>query len=244
MPLVYDVTDDWRSMPQCAADRAAIVAAEDELARRARTVVCSEVLAERWRERYGVDATIVPNGVDVDAIRSAAPRDLGEHGPHAVYVGTLHTNRLDIDLVHAVAHDKAVVVHLVGPDHLDEAARTRLLDTGVVIHGPVRAADVPSFLVAADVLICPHVVDDFTLSLDAIKAHEYLATDEPIVATPSCGFQSIVAPGLTVAGSTAFVAAVRSTAGTGPYERQAPPSWNDRAAAFAAVLAERAKGAR
>jgi hypothetical protein len=95
---------------------------------------------------------------------------------------------------------------------------------------------VPSWLVAADVLICPHVVDDFTMSLDAIKAHEYLATDEPIVATATSGFQSIAAPGLTVAGSTAFVAGVRATAGTGPFVRPTPPSWDERAAQFAAVL--------
>jgi len=236
LPVVYDVTDDWRAMPQRPAERAAVVAAEDELARRAHTVVCSDVLADRWQERYGVRATVVPNGVDVAAIRGAEPREIGEHGLHAVYVGTLHTNRLDVDLVEAVAHDAATIVHLVGPDHLDDASRARLLAAGVVIHGPVPSADVPSWLVAADVLICPHVVDDFTMSLDAIKTHEYLATDEPIVATASCGFQSIAAPGLTVAGSTAFVTGVRAMAGTGPFERPAPPSWDERAAEFAAVL--------
>lgn len=235
-PMLYDVTDDWRSMPQTPADRSAIVAAEDTLASVARTIVCSDVLAERWRERYGVQAVVVPNGVDVEAIRAAQPRELGAPGPHAVYVGTQHVNRLDVDLVRAVAHDGAVAVHLVGPDRLDEGSRQRLRDAGVRFHGPVPAADVPSWLVSADVLICPHVVDDFTLSLDAIKAHEYLATDEPIVATASCGFQSITAPGLSVAGSTAFVNAVRAMAGTGPYERPAPPTWDDRAAAFAAVL--------
>jgi glycosyltransferase involved in cell wall biosynthesis len=238
---VYDVTDDWRSMPQRDADRAALIAAEDALAARARTIVCSDVLAERWRERYGIDPAVVPNGVDVDAIRTAEPRDLGDHGPHAVYVGTLHTNRLDIDLVEAVAHDKSVTVRLVGPDHLDEAARVRLLGAGVVIHGAVPSADVPSWLVAADVLICPHIVDDFTISLDAIKAHEYLATDQPIVATPTSGFQSLTAPGLTVAGSTAFVAGVRAGAGTGPYDRPRPPSWAERADVFAAALAGAAR---
>ena len=236
VPLVYDVTDDWRSMPQRPADRAAIVAAEDELASRARTVVCSDVLAERWRTRYGVEPAVVPNGVDIAAIDAAQERDLGVHGPHAVYVGTLHTNRLDVDLVEAVAHDAAAVVHLVGPDHLDAESRSRLVASGVLLHGAVASAEVPSWLVSADVLICPHVVDDFTLSLDAIKAHEYLATDEPVVATASCGFQSISAPGLTVAGSAAFVAAVRATVGTGPYERPVPPSWDDRAAAFASIL--------
>ena len=236
IPLVYDITDDWRSMPQRAADKAAIVAGEDMLATRAATVVCSQTLAERWRERYRIDAIVVQNGVDLDAIRSAVPTELGA-GQHAVYVGTLHENRLDLGLVEAVAHDGVTAVHLIGPNHLSGTAQARLRNAGVLLHGAVRSVDVPSWLVAADVLICPHLVNEFTLSLDAIKAHEYMATDEPIVATASCGFQNLSAPGLTVAGSAAFVAAVRAAAGSGPFERPAPPSWDDRTAAFAEVLA-------
>lgn len=235
-PLVYDVTDDWRCMPQRDRQRAAIVAAEDALARRATTVVCSPTLAERWKTRYGVDATLIPNAVDVDAIRTASPRVYDDHLPAAVYVGTLHENRLDVGLVEALARDRATQVHLVGPDHLQEASRARLVAAGVTIHGAVSSAEVPAWLTGADVLICPHLVDEFTMSLDAIKAHEYLATDEPIVATASCGFQSLTAPGLTLAGSTAFVAAVRAAVGTGPFDRGPQPPWADSVMRFASVL--------
>ena len=96
------------------------------------------------------------------------------------------------------------------------------------------------WLVSADVLICPHRVDDFTLSLDAIKAHEYLATNKPIVATPSCGFQNATAEGLSVVPRDAFVAAVSRAIGSGPFARPAPASWTDRAAAFATVLRQAA----
>lgn len=74
LSAVYDVTDDWRSMPQAAAQRARIVAAEGVLAGAARTVVCSDVLARRWRERYGVDPAVVRNGVDVAAMTARSQR--------------------------------------------------------------------------------------------------------------------------------------------------------------------------
>jgi glycosyltransferase involved in cell wall biosynthesis len=119
---------------------------------------------------------------------------------------------------------------------LYDAERDRLVARGVVLHGPVPAAQVPSWLVAADVLICPHRVDDFTLSLDAIKAHEYLATDRPVVATPSCGFQELRADGLSVVERGSFVDEVTKSIGSGPFERPAPASWADRATSFAAVL--------
>src|SRR4051812_25183185 len=47
VPTVYDVTDDWRSADLSQSDRAALVAAEDRLAERVSTVVCSEVLRNR-----------------------------------------------------------------------------------------------------------------------------------------------------------------------------------------------------
>ena len=235
LPAVYDVTDDWRSLDQPAADRARTVAAEDRLAARATTVVCSEVLAARWRSRYGVDPVVIPNGVDTEALRSAQRMDLPGSGPHAVYVGTVHANRVDVDLVEALAKGEGTV-HLVGPNGLDAAAVERLTARGVQLHGPVPWTDVPAWLVSADVLVCPHIVDEFTLSLDAIKAHEYLATDRPVVATPSCGFQSLTADGLTVVGRGQFVAATVAALRTGPFDRLEPPSWQDRARQFAAVL--------
>jgi teichuronic acid biosynthesis glycosyltransferase TuaH len=235
LPALYDVTDDWRTMPQSAAQRARIVAAEDALADAARTVVCSEVLAARWRERYGVDAAVVRNGVDVAAVRRAAPRPLAGCAPHLVYIGTLHANRIDGALVAALT--ETGTVHLIGPDHLEPDTRRLLVSAGVRLYGAVPFEQVPSWLVSADVLLCPHVVDDFTLSLDAIKAHEYLATDRPIVATPTSGFQSITAPGLAVVGSGRFADAVRAATSTGRrYSRLPPCSWRERVNEFAAVL--------
>ena len=242
VPVIYDVTDDWRSMYQDATSRSRIVVAEDVLAERAdATVVCSAVLATRWRQRYGIAAAWIPNGVDVDAIRAARPRQLDGAGPHVVYIGTVHANRVDIDLVAELAAAGMANVHLVGPDGLTAAERAKLVALGVRVHGAVPAADVPSWLVAADVLICPHLVDDFTLSLDAIKAHEYLATDRPVVATPSSGFQNLTADGLSVAPRDGFVAAVSQAVGSGPFARPAPASWAERAAAFADVLHKAAR---
>lgn len=237
-PAVYDVTDDWRSMPQSEPDRARIVRAEDRLAVHARTTVCSKVLAERWAERYRVDARLINNGVDTVALQQARPRRLLESPPHLVYVGTAHPNRVDLALVAELAAIGRV--HMVGPTYLTDEQRARLIAAEVHLHGPVPAAEVPSWLKAADVLICPHIVDDFTLSLDAIKAYEYLATDRPVVATPSCGFQALDTPGLTVVAAGGFAEAVISAIGTGPFRRAAEGDWRERAAAFAAVLGEAA----
>ena len=241
-PALYDVTDDWRSAEMAVGDRAALVRAEDALAASATTVVCSQVLAERWFDRYGVEAVIVQNGVDLPAHELATPHFLPGPGPHVLYVGTLHRERLDVPLVVAIASLPGVgQVDLVGPDCLDEASRMALLGTGrVVLHGPVGHHSVPGIMHGADLLICPHVVDDFTMSLDAIKSFEYLATTRPIVATPTSGFQLLTdAPGLQVVPASAFPSAVGLALGAslGGWEgRAAGAGWASRARQFASAL--------
>ena len=233
----YDVTDDWRSAPFTPRELHRLISAEGVLADRARTIVCSEELRRRWKSRYDVDASIVQNAVDSEAIHRAKPRDLGSHGPHIGYVGTLHESRLDIDLVlRTVEILPGGRVHLVGPDCLSEGERSRLMSSPrVILHGSVPAPEVPSWLVAFDVLICPHVVSEFTLSLDAIKAYEYLATARPVVATPTSGFQELSAPGLYVS-QAEFPDAVRAAAARNDTFRRNVPDWDDRAREFAAAL--------
>ena len=190
VPTVYDVTDDWRTagFPKRIVRR--ITHAEDRLAEDARTIVCSQVLHDRWRERYRLDPAIVHNGIDADLWRRATPRQLPGAGPHVGYVGTLHEHRLDVDLVVELAECPEVgTLHLLGPNALDERQTTRLLHLPkVVAHGAVPARDVPSWMLAMDVLISPHLINDFTLSLDAIKAYEYAQSGKPVVATSASGF--------------------------------------------------------
>lgn len=236
---LYDVTDDWREVEAPPRIRRRIVRAEDVLARQSRTVVCSEELRRRWSDRYGVDATVVQNGIEVERWRDAQPRTLPGPGPHVGYVGTLHEQRLDIDLVRALAADPRIgTVHLVGPDAMSPPARARLQSVdGLRLHGPVDALDVPSWTCSFDVLLCPHLVTPFTLSLDAIKSYEYLASGRPVVATPTSGFQDLTHEQLTVTASDGFVDAVARRAGD---PRRAvthfPGSWSERARAFAEQL--------
>lgn len=190
VPAVYDVTDDWRTASSPARIRRRIIRAENRLAVRAGTIVCSTTLQNRWRERYGVEAAVVRNGVDLNAWQDVTHKELPGVGPHVGYIGTLHEDRLDIDLVvDLAATDGVGTVHLVGPDCLSPSSRRRLqATTGVRIHGPVPSPDVPRWMSAMDVLVTPHKVTEFTLSLDAIKAYEYAASGKPVVATPTSGF--------------------------------------------------------
>jgi glycosyltransferase involved in cell wall biosynthesis len=236
VPALYDVTDDWRTADMPARGRRRLVAAEDWLATRATTVVCSAELQHRWRQRYGVEATVVLNAVDVGAYAHASPLALPGPGPHVGYVGTLHEWRIDVDLVADVAKTGPGTVHLVGPDLLESRHHKVLDAAGVLRHGAVQATDVPRWLTSFDVLLSPHRVTPFTRSLDAIKRWEYLAARRPIVATPTSGFEHLVDPGVSIAEGRAFREAVRDVLASPVTPATHPADWKDRASDMAAVL--------
>ena len=240
LPVLYDVTDDWRCYDFPPRIRRRIVRAENVLARRARTVVCSVELQDRWRTRYGVEAAVVHNGVDAVLWRQPESRRYEGEGPHFGYVGTLQPERLDVELVLRVAsHHRVGTMHLIGPDALDDTSRTKLqIHPKVRLHPPVASDDVPSWTVGLDVLLSPHVVTPFTLSLDAIKSYEYLASGRPIIATPTSGFQHLTGrPGVHVVQASEFGDAIpRALSGGGPGRLLEQLSWETRAKQFAENL--------
>ncbi|QZN87371.1 glycosyltransferase [Cellulomonas sp. C5510] len=251
---LYDVTDDWLRAVREPAEHERLEAAERVLMERcAEVVVCSPALVRA----KGADrpVTLLTNAVDVDAYRTPAPRpaDLPD-GPYAVYVGTLHPDRLDVDACLRLAtHLRATGSRLVlvGPPLLDLLDLTRLEAAGAVLLGARPAALVPAYLQHAGALVVPHVVDDFTDSLDPIKLYEYLAVGRPIVATPVAGFRDQPPDRVTTASPQHLpdvVARVLSdadatgAAATGPrFPRQAlaaadVPRWSDRVQEMAVVL--------
>ena len=236
-PTLYDVTDDWLLARASARELARRRRLEEEMLRIAReVVVCSPTLVEsRGRGRR---VSLVPNGVDVEHFRLPQPRPADLPAPPtAVYVGTLHDERIDVALVEELARSSGLTVVLVGPDALSAASSRTLRLAGVRLLGPRPYAAVPAYLQHADVVIVPHLVTAFTESLDPIKAYECLAAGRPTVATPVAGFRGLGGP-IDVVPREAFAPAVERAL---LERRDAAPlpqgiDWEARVAAFESLL--------
>jgi glycosyltransferase involved in cell wall biosynthesis len=202
-------------------------------------LVCSPHLATvKGAERA---VTLVTNGVDVARYRRPAPRpDDLPAGRLALYVGTLHADRLDVDLTarsaQALAPDARLV--LLGPDALSAADRDRLHHAGAVLLGPRPYARVPAYLQHADVLVVPHVVSPFTESLDPLKLYEYLAVGRPVVSTAVAGFRDAPADRVRIAAGD-FPAVLAGAVATPAPTLDPPPglpTWQTQAALVADLL--------
>lgn len=243
-PSLYDVTDDWLLEPVSARelDRrrrldGRLLEAADEV------VVCSAALAASRGAARRV--TLIPNGVDVAHFLAPRPRpDDLPTGPVAVYVGSLHDERLDVELVAALAAGiPRLAVILVGPDALSPESRARLDTVGVHRLGPRPYRDVPAYLQHADVVIVPHRVTPFTESLDPIKAYECLAVGRPTIATPVAGFRDLEPP-VCVVPAERFIDAVSERLDASPCVRRAATvvDWAERVASFESVLLRTSNG--
>ena len=246
-PTLYDITDDWAVAQRPASERARVVAGEQFLLRHAsQVVVCSSELVRRKSVGRPTDLApivLIPNAVDVDFYRqpTTRPADLPD-GKVALYAGTLHGDRLDVKLcietAQALAGTASVVV--VGPNALSDADTRALDNAGVVLLGARPHEQVPAYLQHADVLLVPHVVNEFTDSLDPIKLYEYLATGRPAVSTPVAGFRDVDAPRIITVDveeySSVVTSTLRRSKPTQTHPEEALPDWSVRATTMRRVL--------
>ncbi len=244
-PAVYDITDDWLASSISPRERKRLAARESRLLSLAsEVVVCSPNLAAS--KGSAREVWLIPNGVDRELFQAPTrrPEDLPP-GRCALYVGTLHEDRLDVELCLEAARSLPQInLVLVGPDCLSEATRRRLMaEPNVFLLGPRPYLEVPSYLQHADVVVVPHRLTPFTESLDPIKAYECMAVGTPTVATPVAGFRDL-GPPVVVAEPGRFIAALKDVLDRRPPRDPRPmPTWRERAEQFRTVLEAAAEGA-
>ena len=185
--IVYDVTDDWPAFESDPVRRADVQERVELLVSRANlTLACSRPL-EQGARAWSEHVYYLPNAVAPPSDPGEPPADLGGlDRPRLGYVGTLHSARLDVELLARAAELRAEWSFvLIGPDQLKPADRARLFALGNVHYLGVRPhAAVRGYLAGLDVCLLPHRITDFTRSLDPLKLYEYLAAGRPVIATP------------------------------------------------------------
>lgn len=196
--VIYDITDDWTVLPQSERARRAVIEDDRWLLEHADSViVCSKQLVER-KQKQNCQAILISNGVDFQRYHPAKlanleiPADLANiTRPIAGYTGTLHSERLNIDLILDLGRALPEVSFVfIGPDCLESADSTALrLLPNIHLLGSKPYDLLPSYIANFQCCICPHQITPFTESLDPLKLYEYMSTGLPVISTPCSGFR-------------------------------------------------------
>ena len=238
-PALYDITDDWLVAERSPRSLHRLARNESTLLKRCQeVVVCSSDLqTSRGAHR---PVRLIPNAVDVARYQHPAARPSDLPARAALYAGTLHEDRLDVDLLTrcAAALGGEAVVVLLGPDALPSSQGDALRAAGVLTLGRRPHDQVAAYLQHADVLIVPHLINRFTNSLDPIKLYEYRAAGRPIVSTAVAGFRDSTAPTISIVTAEDFPAAVLSAVRDVQPTIEDPdvPDWSQRVAEMTGVL--------
>ncbi len=148
-PSLYDITDDWLRLSQSGRARRRLKENEGWLLDHAgAVVVCSNDLVKS-RRHIRPDVDLIPNAVDLEhftALR-VRPADLPK-APVALYMGTLHEERLDIDLLLDLAEAiPTLEIVLVGPSSLGVESIGKLrAHPNITLLGQRPYSDVPAYL--------------------------------------------------------------------------------------------------
>lgn len=141
---------------------------------------CAQYNPRSFYVGQGCDITVGTSPVCRDAI----PELHHIAAPTIGYVGSLDSNRLDIEIIEHIAlnfPDHAIV--LVGPQ--DETFQScRLHGYGnVYFLGKRPVEDLPAYIQSFDVCINPQLVNEITIGNYPRKIDEYLVLGKPVVAT-------------------------------------------------------------
>ncbi len=214
--VVYDITDDWSLATVPPWEKQLILDQDAALCKRADLViVCSEALEKSRRSKCS-RILLLPNGVDpahyTPVSQPVKTRHAEWPSPVLGYTGTLHADRVDVDLLIGIARsfsDGAIV--LIGPNCMPDATTNRLkAESNIKLMGEVPYSKLPEYMARFDVCIVPHNETPFTESLNPIKLWEYLAGGKPIVSTKVAGFRDYPSLCHIASGVDAFAEACKA----------------------------------
>lgn len=158
-------------------------------------VANSTYLAD-YCKQFNPNSFYVGQGCEVgsftNGVNSRKPEDLsGIKRPIIGYVGSLNSNRLDINIIENIAksfHDYSIV--LIGPQ--DDTFKSSALHqlNNVYFGGSKPVEKLPAYINAFDVCINPQLVNEITIGNYPRKIDEYLALGKPVVATKTKTMES------------------------------------------------------
>ena len=154
---------------------------------------------QRVFARYGLDAAIVPNIIDLSRFSPAPARDFGD-APHLIVTRNLEPIYDIPTAVRAFARIRKVLpgarltVAGTGPElgPLQVLVRELGIEDAVRFAGRIDNADIPALYASADCMLNPSTVDNMPISI-----LEAFASGVPVVSTDAGGIPDMVEDGVS-----------------------------------------------
>jgi glycosyltransferase involved in cell wall biosynthesis len=221
---VYDCVDDYGSLAfYTPAARALAVERDRDAARASRLVFTTTTALFERHKQLNPETHLVPNVGDFEHFSAAAeseiqPPELAALArPVVGFAGNFMPEKVDLELLGGLAAARPDwTLLLIGP--ADGSARATLEELvrarpNVRWLGPKPYAELPRYVAAFDVGLCPNRWNDYGRSCFPLKVYEYLAAGKPVVASGNPDLAALAPDVALVRGVDEAVAAVEEAIG-------------------------------
>lgn len=165
------------------------VTIEPRLMQKADGVFCNSIDFAKNAAKYNPNSFYIGSGGGLELSDNLIPLNKPEvmkniPGPIIGYVGALHSMRLDIPLMEAMAKAKPEWRFVFAGEE-DEPFKNSLLHQlpNVCFLGKIHKKEIPAYIQYFDVCINPQLINEITIGNFPLKIVEYLAMGKPVVAT-------------------------------------------------------------
>ncbi len=153
------------------------------LAPASRVVFNTEQTRAFFADRHflnGAAAEVIPNWYTLPDGICPEPHPIPGTTRHIFYSGNMN-DRLDWSLLHAIAAQPDVCLHLAGTAQRAREKLNQLIAQGVVYHGVTPERETLTLLSLMDAAIVPHILDRISMYMNPIKIGMYSAVGIPVV---------------------------------------------------------------
>lgn len=184
--LVYDCMDDLLGFPLTDTVRKRFIKYETELCKDADIVFASSLdLKRKLAERYGrSDVHLLNNAISLKLADNADSQELPAdvffdrriETKKMVYIGTISAWFDFKSVISAIDEHANTELLLFGPKDVEIPEHDRITYCGIAEHKHLM-----KIMNRADALVMPFILNDLIMSVDPVKAYEYIYAGKPII---------------------------------------------------------------
>lgn len=184
--IIYDCMDNYSSMQKDKKIQKKIEEQEKELLKKSDLVLfSSDHLKNTLFERYNlnkeeINATVVNNGINIyvgNEIKQKIKFFNNNKMKKITYIGTIG-EWFDIKLLQeSLKIFSNIEYHLFGPLEIELPKNCNR----IIYHGSIEHEEVNHVMQESDALIMPFLVNDIVLSVNPVKAYEYISSKKPVL---------------------------------------------------------------
>ncbi len=184
--LIFDAIDNLMEHPQYSKKYKYIQRTYKELDDKSNLIV---VASENQREQFkSKNIYLMRNAVDEIFFREIKYQKKWKSEKKIIgYAGSLQ-ERINVEILKKISEQiEDIEILLVGPNISPNHFRDLYSCKNITFAGAVPFEEIPSYISIFDVGIVPHVISEFTNSMNPLKIFEYLACGISVITTPISG---------------------------------------------------------